>query len=230
MAPRLMGRPLLLVTPTGQSEDATRRIRRRRVLIHAGAGVALACSFVLEGAGRPLLAYALRAAVVTGELAWTTRFYRRPAVPAGYVHLLWASLWLLVIWLWSAVLLSSHRVAMLHLVFLGGFSLMTFAVGTMVVLSHSGQGQRLQQPLWALRLVGVGIAGAIIARLAAEWQPQAFFPLLAVAAACWSVAALSWLTLIVPLVLKPVTPAAFERLHEAMKQQLLPPSSETSHA
>src|SRR3989338_292908 len=220
MAPRLMGRPLLLVTPPGQSENATRRIRRRRVLIHAIAGVTLACSFVLEGAGRLLLAYALRAAVVTGELAWTTRFYRRPAVPACYAHLLWASLWLLVIGLWGAVLLASHRVAMLHLVFLGGFSLMAFAVGTMVVLSHSGHGQRLQQPLWVLLLVGAGIAGAILARLAAEWRPQAFFPLLGVAAACWSIAGLRWVGLIAPLLLKPAAPDAFERLHEEAKRQL----------
>lgn len=219
MAPRLMGRPLLLVTPPGQSEDTARRIRRRRVLIHAGAGAALACSFVLEGAGRLPLAYALRAAVVTGELAWTTQFYRRPAVSAGYVHLLWASLWLLVIGLWGAALLSSYRAAMLHLVFLGGFSLMAFAVGTMVVFSHSGQGQRLQQPLWALRLVGSGIAMAIVARLAAEWLPQALFPLLGVAAACWSIAGLSWLWLILPLVLRPAVPVAFEQLHEEAKRR-----------
>ena len=220
LAPGLMGRPLLLVTPPGQSENAPRRIRRRRILIHAGAGAALACSFVWEGQGRLPPAYALRGAVVTVELAWTTRFYRRPEVSAGYAHLLWASLWLLVIGLWGAALVPSHRAAMLHLVFLGGFSLMTFAVGTMVVLSHSGHGQRLQQPLWALRLVGAGIAGAIIARLAAEWRPQAFFPLLGVAAACWSIAGLSWLVLMAPLLLKPAAPAAFERLHEEAKRQL----------
>lgn len=47
---------------------------------------------------------------------------------------------------WAAFIFSSYRVAMLHLVFLGGYSLMTFTVATMVITSHAGKSEQLRRP------------------------------------------------------------------------------------
>ncbi len=221
MAPRLMGRSASLVTPTGVSPEAAQRIRRRRMLLHAVAGAVLFLSFILEGAGAVLKAYQLRALVVTAELSWTTQWYRPPAVRDFYVRLVWVSLWMILCGFWGAGLLPNHRVALLHLAFLGGFSLMAFAVGTMVVLSHGGAGQQLRQPLWSLKAIGAGIIGAIIFRVAADWMPGWFFQSLAVAAVCWSVAGLSWLWIATPHLLQPVAPETFERLHEEAKRRLV---------
>lgn len=221
MAPRLMGRGFLQVTSSGVSAQDARRIRRRRVALHGVAGALLAASFLLEGAGMAAAAYGLRAAVVTAELLWTTRFHRPPAVPDRYVQFMWVSLWVIVCGLWGAALLIRHRVAMLHVLFLGGFSLMAFAVGTMVVLSHAGEGERLRRPLWVLRAVGWGLGCAIAARLAAELSPARFFPLLGAAAACWSVAGISWLVFSLPYVLRAVPAETFARTHDAAKRELL---------
>jgi uncharacterized protein involved in response to NO len=111
-------------------------------------------------------------------------------------------------------------VALLHLTFIGGFSLMAFAVATMVVLSHGGAGEHLRQPLPIFTLLAAGLAGALTARLAAEFLPALFFPLLGAAAVCWSASALAWLAFILPHALRPAPAGAFERLHETAKRQL----------
>lgn len=223
MAPRLMGRSELLVTPAGISEERARRIRRSRIGRHAIAGLLLFLSFWVEGAGAVAWAYRLRAIIVTAELAWTTRFIRRPAVPDRYVQFLWVSLWMIVLGACGAAVAARFRVALLHLMFLGGFSLMSFAVATMVVLSHSGEGQRLRQPLWALRAVGIGLAVAVAARLSADAFPRSFFQLLALAAAAWSVAGVSWLMFAAPFLVRAASPEAFDRAHESAKRHVLKP-------
>ncbi len=217
----------MVAAPTEMTPARVRQVRRRRVALHLLAGAALFVSFGIEAAGRIGAAYLLRAVLVTAELAWTTRFVTPPKVTDGYVKLLWASLWLVVLGVWGAGLLPRYRVAALQLVFLGGFSLMAFAVATMVVLSHTGEPQRLRRPLWVLRLVGWGIAGAIAARLVAEGQPETFFRWLGVASFCWLIAGIGWILFALPRVLRPVDPAAFERVHAAAKQRLLktPPTA-----
>lgn len=228
MAPRLMGRALLLSTAPGMTAERFRQRRRRRILLHLAAGAGLLASFLLEGAERVVAAYGLRALLVTAELCWTTRFVKPPAVTDGYVQLVWLSLWMVVLGLWGACLAPAHRVAALHLTFLGGFSLMTFAVATMVVLSHAGEGEHLRRPLWVLRVTAAGVACAIVGRLIADAQPEAYFRWLAAASVCWVIAGVSWIAFILPRVLRPAAPDAFEQVHAAVKAQILtlkPPRS-----
>lgn len=207
MAPRLMGH--------------LAGLGARRIRWHLLAAAALVSSFLIEGQGWMQAAYLLRALVVSAELLWTTRCYRRPAVPDLYVRLVWMSVWMIVAGYWAAALWIAHRIAMLHLVFLGGFSLLVFAVGTMVVFSHSGQGSRLRERLWPLRVVVVGIAAALAARLLADLWPARYFSLLAVASGCWLAAGVSWLVLVLPIALRPTPAGEFERLHEEAKRQFL---------
>jgi uncharacterized protein involved in response to NO len=222
MAPRLMGRGFLLANPAGVSGERAEWLRRRRVLVHLAAALVLLVSFLIETPGEIAQAYTLRAAVVTAELSWTTQFYRPPAARDRYVSYVWASLWLIVLGLWAAATLPRYRIVMLHLMFLGGFSLMTFAVGTMVALSHGGGGQRLAGPIRRLDLIGTGMAGAILTRFLAEAAPKQYFFFLGSAAICWSLSALSWLSLTIPYILTVPPPEAFERLHEAAKRRLSP--------
>ncbi len=118
---------------------------------------------------------------------------------------------------------------MLHFVFIGGFSLMTFAVGTMVVMSHTGQAQALRRPLWVLNVVAAGIAGATAMRVLADLWPMGYFPSLGMAASLWLIAAVSWLVFITPRVLRKVPEDTFERLHQQAKQQLLCPEPSHPH-
>lgn len=216
-----MGRGLASVMATASARQV-KRLRLRRALLHLFAGAWLLWSFWLEGQGAVRLAYLLRAAVVTAELAWTTQFLLPPIPPRiaeGYVRLLWASLWALVLGLWGAALWPRYRVGWLHVTFIGGFTLMVFSVATMVVLSHGGQPHRLRQPLWILRVVAAGVLSAVITRVMAPYDPAHFFLLVGISAACWISAAGSWLAFALPVILRPADPEAFERLHERVKRE-----------
>ena len=191
------------------------------MIAHLSAAGLLGGSFCLEGGGYTRAAYVLRALVVTAELGWRAQWWKAPAVKDLYVRLLWLSLWCVIIGLWAVACWPSHRVAMLHLVLIGGFSLMIFAVGTMVVLSHAGQASLLRQSLWILRVVAGGMLGAATARMLADWWPARYFALLGTAAVCWLIAGISWLLFALPWVLRAAPEGAFERLHEEAKQRLL---------
>ncbi len=211
MAPRLMGHPL-----PGQSGR-----RSRPFLRHAISGVFFFASFWIEGAGAVRAAYLLRATVVTAQLIGATRCHRLPRTEAQYIRLLWISLWMIQFGLWGAGLFPRYRVGMLHLMFLGGFSLMTFAVGTMVVFSHTGKREWLQRPLRALHLISAGLALSVAARWAADLKAGWFSPLLGLAAASWMLSALVWLILVLPHVVRAAPSETFERMHAEAKQELL---------
>lgn len=225
MVPRLLGRVPLQVAPAEASASDIARLRAKRRLTHLAAGGCFAASFVIEGLGPTAAAYGVRAAVVTGMFLWTSRFHRPPSTRDAYILMLWASVWLMAAGFWGAAVMPQYRVPMLHLVFLGGISLMIFAVATMVVLSHAGEGWRLQRPLWVLRVVSAGVATALVARLAADVVPAHYFRLLGVAAAAWMAAGAAWLAFALPLVLRTVTPEALERLHEEAKRRVLHPKA-----
>jgi uncharacterized protein involved in response to NO len=220
MAPRLMGRAAPLVQ-VGLTPDQVGRARRKRLAGHLLAALVLGVSFLVEGAGYIRAAYALRAIVVTVELGYPARLWKVPVIKDLYVRLLWLSLWFIVIGLWAVVCWPLHRVAMLHLVLIGGFSLMIFAVATMVVLSHAGQAQALRKPLWILRVVAAGVIGATAARVLANFWVERYFALLAAAAMAWLAAGVSWLIFVLPWVLRAAPEGEFERMHAEAKQRLL---------
>jgi len=220
LAPRLMGRGFASISAFADDPKRARRVWTHRMGWHVVAAAAFFVSFWIEGRQAHALAYGLRAAIVTAELAWTTQFYRPPAVRAQYVRLLWMSLWLVVLGLWVSSIWTTHRVAGLHIAFLGGLSLMTFAVGTMVVFSHGGGAALLNTSWWALRLAAGTISVAMVARVAAEWATAHYTWLIGSSAALWLIGAVGWLSFILPWILRVPDPGTFERLHEVAKQQL----------
>lgn len=222
MAPRLTGHQEVFLSLGSASPEKLLRAKKRRALIHEGVGILFFLTFIIEASGLMRAAYLLRASVVTANLAWSSRFYKLPKTREAYVLLVWHSLWFVCAGLWGAGLWPAHRVAMLHITFLGGFSLMIFAVGTMVALSHSAEGDLLHRPLWVLRVVGAGIMGAMLLRLGADLFPAAYFRLLGAASFIWVSIAVFWLGFAWPRLMKQADPEAFEQAHEAAKRRMQP--------
>ena len=181
------GRPITQMTPGNF-----------RIAAHALAGLLLFASFVLEALGLRVIGYGLRAIVVTGEILWTTKIYKLPSNKDTYVKLFWISFWMIILGLWTQVLWPSYRMAALHLVFIGGFSLMTFTIATMVTLSHLGYGALLKKPLWVVSLFGAMLLAAMIVRSSADFHPRLYFHFLAAASVFWMIAAGGWLLFIIP--------------------------------
>jgi uncharacterized protein involved in response to NO len=198
LGPRLMGFPGLLDPSKIRSAAEGQKRRRRRVLIHLAAALGLIASFALEGSGSPRAAYGLRALLVSGEILWTASIYRFPAAAEVFARILWHALWMVVLGYWACAVWPGQIKALLHLVFIGGFSLMILAVATMVILNHAGESEKLRGPSWTLRIAATGLWIALAFRVAAVFFPADYFTVLGVAAAFWLMAGVCWLGLVAP--------------------------------
>jgi uncharacterized protein involved in response to NO len=74
--------------------------------------------------------------------------------------------------LWLAAVAPAYRVDLLHVVFMGGFTLLILAVGMRITLSHGGHALSAERRSWPLR---VGIATglfALLARIGGRLRPR----------------------------------------------------------
>jgi uncharacterized protein involved in response to NO len=93
-----------------------------------------------------------------------------------------------------------QRAAGLHVIFLGGFSLMAFTVGTRVVLGHSGFSHLFPTRLWFLVVTALLILSATGLRVAGEFVPLKRPNLLTGASHAWMTAAVIWAIFVLPKV------------------------------
>jgi uncharacterized protein involved in response to NO len=76
--------------------------------------------------------------------------------------------------------------------FIGGFTLLIFAVGTRVTLSHGGHDLQLERRSWPLRIsFGTGMV-AMLARAGAPFAAFSYFEHLAFASLFWIAGILFW--------------------------------------
>ena len=192
--------PLVIAGIAGPHE---RRGRRR---FYAGLLALFALAFVAEWVGHPRLGALLRAGAATavGLMVWKlTRLPGRRTMPA---FVLWSSGWLILAGLWVMALLPSFTLGALHLVFIGGFTLITLGIGTRVVVAH-GKFPLTDESLALSPVVVAAVAVAVLARLAAEWIPARATLLLGVSGAVWMLGWILWAMRAVPRIVK-TRPAA----------------------
>jgi uncharacterized protein involved in response to NO len=153
--------------------------------------LALAASFAADLAGRVTLAAWLRAGVAWVMVVLVWKLYRRPGLTGAPANALWLSGWMVALGLFGAALAPTHATALLHVVFIGGFSLLTLGIGTRVLVSHGHHPLELERAAltpWVLS----GLAFALSARLVAEWAPASAPAWLAASGAAWWLAWGSW--------------------------------------
>lgn len=143
-----------------------------RASFSGATGLALLGSYWLE-AGQPAAPAAvwLRAIAAIGFLAAMVPFHRqslpvRTAPLAAQVALL-----ALVAGLVFPLLWPGQRIAGLHVVFLGGFSLITFTVATRVVLGHSGNEALFETRLPALQVAAFLLLAGTVLRTVGDFLP-----------------------------------------------------------
>ena len=106
--------------------------------------------------------------------------------------LVWLAVWLMPVGLITSALWPDYRVPALHILFIGGFSLLVFGVATHVALSHFNLEQLgLGRPP-AVIVLGAAILIALGARLAADYS-DTYFLHLGWAAATWILGSAVWL-------------------------------------
>ncbi len=220
LAPRLMGTFRAHAKPGQSPQDpGLIKIRRKILFFHLLAGTIFFSSFWL-GLRNLQLSYLLRAFIITIEYLWTCTYLKPPKNPDFYVKLIWISLWMVILGSWSVALLPQYRTAMLHLIFIGGFSLMIFSVATMVVLSHGGEPEKIGRPLAILWSSGIGVAGSLACRIAAAFFPEKYFIFLGLAGIFWTITAGLWFFFALPKILKPMSSVELAQCHEDSKQRI----------
>src|SRR5262245_30666710 len=110
--------------------------RRGRAVLYIVLVGALACAFALEAAGLGRAGATVRAASATVMIVLVWKLVRPPGRRDAPAFALWGSGWLLVTGLWLAALAPRYTLAALHVVFIGGFGLLTMGVATRVVVAH----------------------------------------------------------------------------------------------
>lgn len=207
--------PACTQSACGQGCSSSALSRKVRQSLVAG-GIFL-FSFVLEGLKWEAAGYGLRAAVMTIVFIQTKTLLYVPRRKDFYILLAWGAVWLVVIGYWLAAFLPAYQTAMLHLAFIGGFSLMTFSIGTMVIYSHAGEARRLQQFGWGLRIVMTALVLAVVKRMLSVLFPDQYFQFLGIASFFWCTAAVAWLVDVAPFLFKVPRDDEFEQMHQTAK-------------
>ncbi|MCC6765907.1 MAG: NnrS family protein [Deltaproteobacteria bacterium] len=173
---------------------------RAKLAAYALLGAALCASMVVEAAGWVRLGPLCRAAVVVGGLVLGGGAARLPKKPGLHRRLVWLAVWLMPVGLVGAALAPDLRIAMLHVLFIGGFSLMGFGVATHVSLNHLDLERLALGRPPAVVALGLCMVLAMLARVGADFS-EGYFDHLAWAAALWIVGAGAWLAFLGPRLL-----------------------------
>lgn len=191
--------PLMAGAPPPRDLDASPR-ESRKALAYAAVGAVLFGSFLLEHWGWSRGGPLLRAVAVASSLGFGGGAGRLPAKPGLHRLLVWAAVWLMPAGLAASALWPDYRVPALHVLFIGGFSLMAFGVATHVTLSHLGaESEALTSPRAIAGLGGLFLL-ALVTRLAADLG-DTYFEHLGWAAAFWLAGAGMWLAYLGPRLL-----------------------------
>src|SRR5262245_1948960 len=188
LGPRLLGFTALpRFVPIERSQDANQKIFRYGI-----AGLAVLFSIFAEyGIGLGMMAF-VRATAATAVVLSTVQPWRFPSVRTTLAWCVWVAHWLVILSLWLVAAVPRYRIDFLHVLFIGGFTLLILAVGTRVTLSHGGHSLVLERSSWPLRIgLSTGLV-AMLARVGAPFAPFSYFEHLAFAGLLWIGGMLFW--------------------------------------
>jgi len=170
----------------------------RRALVFAAAGAAIFVTLLLEQTGWVRAGPFLRAVIVAAGLGPVA--LRATAKRGLHRQFVRVSVWMIPLGLTISALWPDYRVPALHIVFIGGFGLMAFAVATHVAVSHLDLGDLAVGRPWPVVVLGVSFSLALAARLFAD-ASESYFVHLGWAAGCWIVGSALWLVFFAPKLL-----------------------------
>jgi hypothetical protein len=174
---------------------------RAKAVAYGLAGMTILASLLLEQAGRVALGPLLRAGVVAIGLGLGGGAWRPPRRSGLHRRLVWLATWLVPAGLASSAIWPDYRVPALHVLFIGGFSLLAFGVATHVALSHLNLEREREGSPIAIRIMGAGIILAMLGRVTADWSAT-YFEHVGAAAAAWLIGSAAWLLYLGPRLLR----------------------------
>lgn len=160
-----------------------------------GAGVFL--TFLWEAFGHRAPANLARLAIIASFILAQLPLHR--AKLAGTIsRCAMAALLLLLCAFPATAFAPEPRVAWLHLIFIGGFGLLTIAVATRVILGHSGASHLFPRRIKSLLAFAILAVLALATRISADFLPDIRLSHLAYAAIAWIAGVITWGFAILP--------------------------------
>lgn len=144
---------------------------KRKAGLAAATAACVVASFAVEAAGFLRVAGALRFGAATIYIATQMPSVLKLSRAPVLGQCIRIAVWTLLLGLLWPVFLPVYRVAGLHLVFIGGFMLTTFAVATRVMLGHSGQLHLCKTRLPFLITAATLLLIGLVARIGADFMP-----------------------------------------------------------
>lgn len=164
------------------------------------AGLVILLSLIAEyGFGLSAMAF-VRAAAASIVILATVQPWRFPDVRTTLSWCVWFAHWFVILAVWIVAIVPRYRIDLLHILFIGGFTLLILAVGTRVTLSHGGYALAKERRSWPLRIgISTGLI-AMLARVGAPFSGLTYFAHLAWAAILWIGGMLFWGSYLVDLI------------------------------
>lgn len=164
---------------------------RAKLLRAVAAAVLLVSSFFLEASGQIATGYALRALVALAYLLMEVHW--RPQQAGSLTTGLFWALGTGFLGLGLAAFFYPQHVSIEHLLYIGGFGMLMFVVGSRVLFGHSGDLDGFfVRSKWVRFLVFLGILAALT-RATPAWVPSTTVSHLIYAAWTWGLLSLLWL-------------------------------------
>lgn len=195
--------PVLTGTPVPPDANPGRWAPR---LAHAAAGLAIIATFPVQHllaahvtpATGTRWGEGLRAAVIVAVLVASLRAHRWPRRPGTQRRLAWLSFWLVPAGMALAAVSPAHRVAFLHVTFVGGFGLMVFSVACHVTLGHGGREDLRDATSWPVRAFGLLFVASMATRVSCDFLVESYWVHVGAAAALWLAGLATWSVYLLP--------------------------------
>lgn len=196
VAPFFIRRLLDLPTPDLPESRALPPAWKRQAAFAAVIGALVIASFWIDILNLPRIGGWLRVVAIASylviKLPWRGRTFLANCLRAAILTILAGFVVL--------ALLPVYRVGALHIIFISGFSFITFTVATRVVFGHAGRKDLLRKSLPFFIVAVVLIFLAAFSRYVADIALPARTIHLVAAAVCWIIAALIWIGRVIPKV------------------------------
>ena len=123
--------------------------------------------------------------------------------------------WFILLGLWFSALLPAHAIAGFHIVFLGGFGLLTLGIATRVVVTHGKFPLQYERTILTPRVIALALT-ALVLRVVGEFAPRLSTQFSGVGGTLWALTWIDWGWRAVPCMIRKATDTVtLERLKYA---------------